>query len=66
MNPEVVWKMWRCFANLEQYESHGMLIDTTMQNIYDSVVAIKKSWLLGLCDFHKPIWEIRHDQFNDS
>ena len=40
MNPEVVGKMWRYFANLEQYESHA--IDTTMQEIDESVNVIKK------------------------
>ncbi|MGM1049057.1 MAG: AAA family ATPase [Bacillota bacterium] len=41
VNAEVVGKMWNYFANLGRYESH--VIDTTTQNIEESVTAIKKS-----------------------
>jgi adenylate kinase family enzyme len=41
VNPEVIGNMWNYFTNLGPYESH--VIDTTMQNIDESVAAIKKS-----------------------
>lgn len=40
VSPEVVGDMWNCFTNLGQYELYA--IDTTMENIEESVSAVRK------------------------